>query len=124
MGNFQKLKVWEISKNLTIEIYNLMHKNEHIKRDLRFRSQITSSALSIASNIAEGDKLMSQKQSIKHFYIAKGSCAELKTQLIIAIEIGIISNKEGRSLIKECQIISSMLYNLIKVRSQTINHKP
>jgi four helix bundle protein len=53
-----------------------------------------ASAVSVASNIAEGDELQTNKQSIHYFYIAKGSIAELKTQCIIANEIEYLSIQE------------------------------
>jgi len=46
-------------------------------KDYGLKDQIQRSAVSIPSNIAEGDDLETDKQSIKHFYIAKGSTAEL-----------------------------------------------
>jgi four helix bundle protein len=75
------------------------------------------SAVSIPSNIAEGDDLETDKQSIRHFYIAKGSTAELLTQLIIANEIGYLDAETNNSLVNDCKIISVMLTKLIKARS-------
>ena len=117
MGNFQKLKVWLKAKELSIKIYKISIDNQNICKDYRFKNQLTSSSLSIVSNIAEGDELMSQKQSIKFFYIAKGSCAELKTQLIIASEIGYLEKELANELINDCSLISVMLHRLISSRS-------
>jgi len=115
MGNFQKLKVWQLSKKTAVEIYKLSQK-KGIKNDFGFRDQIQRSAISIPSNIAEGDELGSNKQSIRFFYIAKGSAAELQTQLIIGNEIGYISSGEADKLINDCSVISVMLSKLIKSR--------
>ena len=68
-------------------------------------------------NIAEGDDLERDKQSVRHFYIAKGSAAELLTQLIIAQEIGYIIPETGDCLKNDCKVISAMLTKLIKARS-------
>jgi four helix bundle protein len=73
--------------------------------------------VSIASNIAEGDELGSDKQSVRHFFIAKGSVAELLTQVIIANEIGYIDNIIKDYLVDECDKLSSMLTKLIRARS-------
>jgi len=116
MGNFQKLIVWQSAKELAIEVYNLIDTELRLAKDLRFRSQITSSAVSIASNIAEGDELQTTKQGIKHFYIAKGSCAELMTQLIIAKEVYKIESQKIDSLIKKSDKLAMMLYRLIQKR--------
>lgn len=121
MGDFKELKVWQKSKDLSVRIYKLFYGKEIEKVDFRLKSQITSSAISIPSNIAEGDELNTIKQGIKHLYIAKGSCAELITQLIICKEIGILKTKEADDLIEEAELISLMLYKLIQARIKFLN---
>jgi four helix bundle protein len=85
-------------------------------KDYGFKDQIQRSAVSIPSNIAEGDELETDKQSIRHFYIARGSSAELLTQIIIGQEIGYIQKEEGDQLLNDCKVISVMLTKLIKAR--------
>ena len=116
MGNFQKLRVWQNAKELAVKIYKLTQ-NPQFKKDFGFKDQIQRAAVSIPSNIAEGDELGTDKQSIRHFYIAKGSVAELITQLIIAYEIGYISVETKNQLADDCDKISAMLAKLIKARS-------
>jgi four helix bundle protein len=116
MGNFQKLRVWQLAKELAVRIYKLTQ-TPVFSKDFGLRDQIQRSAVSIPSNIAEGDDLETDKQSVRHFYIAKGSTAELLTQLIIAQEIGYLDYKVSESLVNECKIISVMLTKLIKARS-------
>lgn len=115
MGNFQKLKVWVLAKDLTVKIYKLTQ-NNLFKNDFGFKDQIQRSALSIPSNISEGDELGSDKQSIRFFFIAKGSAAELLTQLIVGAEIGYIEKSESDQLVNECKVISVMLTRLINSR--------
>ena len=71
MGKFQDLKVWQRAKDLAVYIYKLTNKTPFSK-DFGLRDQIRKAAISIPSNIAEGDELGSNKQAIRHFYIAKG----------------------------------------------------
>ncbi len=85
MGDFRKLKVWEKSKDLAIKVYKITDSGL-FKKDFRFRDQIRAAAISVPSNIAEGDELDTNRQSIRHFYIAKRSTAEVITQLIISRE--------------------------------------
>jgi four helix bundle protein len=87
-------------------------------RDYGLRDQIRRAAVSIPSNIAEGDELDSDKQSIRFFYIAKGSSAEVLTQFLIAFKIGYISQETKEFIENECQGISSMLTRLIQSRSK------
>lgn len=117
MGNFKELKVWQESKDLAVRIYHLTADGELLK-DYGLKDQMRRSAVSISSNIAEGDDLETDKQSIKHFFIARGSMAELRTQLSISREIGYLSLNQYNELEMECNKISAMLTNLIKYRSQ------
>ena len=117
MGNFLKLRVWQLGKELAVRIYKLTQTSAFSK-DFGLRDQIQRSSVSIPSNIAEGDDLETDRQSIKHFYIAKGSTAELLTQLIIAKEIGYLDTITCESLVNDCKIISVMLTKLIKARSK------
>jgi four helix bundle protein len=57
-------------------------------RDFGLRDQIRRAAVSIASNIAEGDERGSNKDAVRFLYMAKGSLAELETQIDIAHRIG------------------------------------
>jgi four helix bundle protein len=117
MGKFQKLRVWQIAKNLAVKIYKLTAESSFSK-DWGLKDQIQRSAVSISSNIAEGDELGTDKQSIRHFYISKGSSAELITQVIIAYEIGYIDKLTSDEIVNECDRISAMLAKLISSRSQ------
>jgi four helix bundle protein len=63
MGNFQDLKVGQRSKNLAVYIYKLTKKGQFSK-DYGLRDQIRRAAVSIPSNLAEGDEYGSDKQSV------------------------------------------------------------
>jgi len=105
------------SKDLAVKIYRISEEGLFSK-DFGLRDQIRRSSVSIPSNIAEGDELDTDKQSIRHFYIARGSLAELRTQLIIANEIGYVPSEQYDALEEESQQISSMLTGLIKHRAK------
>jgi four helix bundle protein len=116
MGKFQELKVWQRAKDLAVYIYKLTGKGSFAK-DFSLRDQIRRAAVSIPSNIAEGDELGSNKQAIRHFYISKGSSAEVLTQAIISLEIGYIEMKSFKHIESESKAISGMLSRLITARS-------
>jgi four helix bundle protein len=115
MGNFQKLRVWQLAKELAVQIYKLTQSSAFSK-DYGLKDQIQRSAVSIPSNIAEGDESGTDKLSVRYFYIAKGSSAELITQLIIANEIDYINSETKNQLVDECDKISAMLSKLIRAR--------
>lgn len=73
-------------------------------------------AVSIVSNIAEGDERDTNKDSVRFLFMAKGSLAELITQVIISTEIGYLKGNEFEYISKECEIIGKMLGKLIKIR--------
>ena len=116
MGNFQELKVWQRAKELAVFLYKISGEGAFAK-DWGLRDQMRRAVVSIPSNIAEGDELGTDRQSIKFFYIAKGSSAELLTQTIIAHEIGYMTGQDFDHVKNECQAISKMLTGLIRARS-------
>lgn len=71
MGNFRQLKVWQVSKALAVEVYMITNNSKGFEKDFRFRDQLRAASVSIPSNLAEGDELGSNKQSVRHFFIAK-----------------------------------------------------
>ncbi len=113
---FQGLKVWKESKDLAVEIYRMTEKYK-FKKDLSLSDQMRRSAVSVPSNIAEGDERNSDKDAVRFFYIAKGSLAELRTQLMISADIGYIESDILNDLESKCKKIGAMLGSLIKVRS-------
>lgn len=115
MGNFKKLLVWLKAKDLAVKVYKITNNGLFIK-DYGLKDQIRRAAVSIPSNIAEGDNLDTDKQSVRHFYIARGSTGELRTQLIISMEIGYISSEAFEELEKSCDEICAMLTAIIKHR--------
>jgi four helix bundle protein len=117
MGNYKDLKVWQRSKNLAVYMYNATKQNPFI-HDHSLQDQIRRSAISIPSNIAEGDELGTDKQSVRFFYIARGSIAEVMTQATIAYEIGYLPEENFSYIQKECNEIGKMLNKLIQSRKE------
>lgn len=121
MGNYRKLQVWQLARIMAVEIYKITSKHPFIK-DYGLKDQIQRSAVSIPSNIAEGDESGTNKISIRYFYIAKGSVAELQTQIIIANEIGYLEDSVKDSILNDCDKISIMLSKIIKARLENCNN--
>ena len=118
MRDSRELKVWQRGKDLAVSIYKTTGGGPFAK-DFGLRDQIRRAAVSIPSNIAEGDELGTDKQAIRYFYTAKGSSAEVLTQAIIALEIGYLAEDTYNHIENECQAISSMLTRLIQARSRS-----
>lgn len=83
MGNYKELIVWQKSVDLVTEVYAVT--KDFPKEEIySLTSQIRRSAISIPSNIAEGHSRRSQTDYLQFLKIARGSCAELETQLLIS----------------------------------------
>ena len=106
----ERLEVWKRSCRISVDIYRTFSDC----RDFGFKDQITRSALSIASNIAEGMEKESNKEKMRFIEIAKGSAAELITQIYIGIEIQYIEKEVGMKWIKNLNEILKMLTGLKK----------
>jgi four helix bundle protein len=112
---FKDLIVWQKAKDLAIKVYETSEEGG-LNRDFGLRDQVRRSAVSIASNLAEGDERDTDKESVRFFYIAKGSLAELRTQMEIAYEIGYLKKQFHESIETECITLGKMIGALIKKR--------
>ena len=106
---FEDLDVWKRAARLSVALYRALDDC----RAFGFKDQITRSALSIASNVAEGYERDTTRDRIKFLHYAKGSCGELRTQLYIGMEAGYIRTDQGRAWVRETRELSAMLYGLI-----------
>ncbi len=110
---FHDLEVWRGAKHLAVATYRATNGI----RDFSLRDQIRRAAISVPSNIAEGDEPDSDKEGVRFFYIAKGSLAELRTQIEIGVEVGLISTQEAGPLLTAAATLARRLGALIKSRT-------
>ena len=108
--SFEDLEVWKRSCRMAVDVYEAFRQC----RDFYFRDQVQRAVVSIPSNIAEGAERDSEKEFRYFLRVAKGSAAELRTQLYIAEKIELISPEVRRSLCAAVVEISKMLHGLIK----------
>jgi four helix bundle protein len=109
MHKVEDLKIWQKSIELTKAVYLLVAK---LPEEEKFGliAQLKRSAVSVASNIAEGAGRNSQKE-FKHFLsVANGSAYELQTQLILLIELKLITKEIIKPIIDICIEIQKMNY--------------
>lgn len=114
-NGFKELVVWQRAKDLAVQTYTLS-KQGGLGRDRSLSDQIRRSAVSIASNIAEGDERETDKEAARFLFIAKGSLAELRTQLQIAYESGLLDKALYESVEPECERLGNMIGKLIRSR--------
>jgi four helix bundle protein len=107
---FEDIVAWQKSKEVNIIIYKLF-KN---CRDFGFRDQIQRASVSIMNNIAEGYERSGNKEFKKFLYIAKGSCAEVRSMLYLAMDLNYITEEEFNDAYSKTLEIGKMLSGFIK----------
>jgi four helix bundle protein len=107
--SYEQLEVWQRSCGLSVAIYRELK----TLSDFGFKDQITRSGLSVPSNIAEGMERNSNKEKLQFLNVARASCAELRTQILIGGEIDYISADRSKEWLSEAKEISAMISGLI-----------
>ncbi|MDP1769651.1 MAG: four helix bundle protein [Nitrospirota bacterium] len=120
---FKDLLVWQMAKDLAVRVYRVSE-SQGLKKDFGLCDQIRRSAVSVASNLAEGDERSSDRDSVRFFYMAKGSVAEVRTQIQIACETGHLRKPDYDSLDAEYEQLAKKIGSLIRARSQAPSHSP
>ena len=111
--DYKDLIVWQRSMELAEEVYRLVKKLP--KEELfALSDQIRRAVISIPSNIAEGYERNSTKEYIHFLSIAKGSKAELETQLLLCTKIHYLNNSDIEKSISLIQEIGKMINSLQK----------
>ena len=90
---FEDLIAWQKARQLAKIIYTITRR-DLFARDFGLSGQIQRAAVSIMSNIAEGFERGGRKEFHQFLSIAKGSCAELRSQLYVALDIGYITESD------------------------------
>ncbi|MBC7003145.1 four helix bundle protein [Photobacterium sp. BZF1] len=114
-----KLQVWQESYKIAACVYRLMRGC----KDYGFKDQISRAAVSIPSNIAEGEERETRRESVRFLYYAKGSCGELLTQLMLAREFGYIEPNKANEVIENTQLLGKKLAKLIQYRSGQVREE-
>ena len=111
--DFEELAIFQKARELSKKIYPVTNR-EGFKSDSRFVQQIRAAAGSIMDNIAEGFERTGNKEFLNFLYIAKGSCGEVRSQLIRANDIGYLTPEEYEELYSDCRKLSASIMNFIK----------
>jgi len=106
--SFEKLDVWKRAASLAVMLFELLENDKHFG----LKDQILRSAVSIVSNIAEGSERDSIADFNRFLSYAKGSAAELRTQIYIACKAEIIDEIKAKEIIEEVKSISKMIQSL------------
>ncbi|MGB8732614.1 MAG: four helix bundle protein [Candidatus Sulfotelmatobacter sp.] len=110
--SYRDLKVWRKGMELVTEIYRA---TRLFPRDEVYglTSQLRRAAVSVPSNIAEGQARFSQKEFHRFLGHARGSLVEIETQIMIAGNLGYLSLQQGKALLDKTAEVGRMLNGLI-----------
>ena len=111
--DFEELAIFQKARELSKKIYPITQKEE-FKYDSRFVQQIRAAAGSIMDNIAEGFERGGNKEFLNFLYIAKGSCGEVRSQIIRASDVGFIDNDTSTRLYNDCIGLSKAISAFVK----------
>jgi len=119
-SSFEDLEVWKRACRLAVDVCKALE----ACKNFGLRDQMQPAAVSVPSNIAEGYERDSGPDFIRFLRIAKGSAAELRTQLFIASKLKILPSRTATPFVTETREITAMLQGLIRSRRKSLNLKP
>ena len=108
---FEDLDVWRRAKDLAIELYQITGTGRFAE-DFGLRNQIRRAAVSVMSNVAEGFGRYGRVEFGRFLVIARGSAAEVRSQLILAHELGYLGNEDFARLASLTEEVSRLLLGL------------
>jgi four helix bundle protein len=112
-ARFEDLQAWQKAKRLCVDVYRITGSGR-FARDFGLRDQILRAAVSVMSNIAEGFERNSRAEFARFISIARGSAGEVRSQLLLARELGYVGEEETGDLLAMCSEVTRMLVSLRK----------
>ena len=111
--SFTDLNTWREGHKLVLIVYKVTE-NFPIKERFSLVDQMRRAAVSVTSNIAEGFSRQFKKEKVQFYSTAKSSITEIQNQLIIARDIGYLSQDEFDKLANQSVTVSKLLSGLIR----------
>ena len=111
---FEDIKAWQEARGLVKMIYDATKSDKDFAGDYKFRDQIHSAALSVMSNIAEGFSRRTTKEFGQFLFIAKGSAAEVQSQLYVALDQGYIKKGKFEELYAKSDEVARLISGFIR----------
>ncbi len=109
-NRFEELTVWQNSRILGRDVYLATNG----WKDWELKDQIRRAVVSISSNIAEGFDRGTKPDFARFLYIARGSGAEVRSQLYLGLDLGYLTKESFENLYKQVDYVVRQLSLLIK----------
>ena len=118
LRQFEEIEAWRLARILTRRVYQCSALGR-FARDRGLQAQMRRAAVSIMSNIAEGFERGGSREFAQYLAVAKGSTAEVQSQLYVAVDVGYISPAEFEDLQRQATSIKRLLAGFIKYLRQS-----
>ena len=113
IGSYRELDVWQFAMEIVIEIYRVTRAFPPEEK-FGLIAQLRRAAVAIPSNIAEGRNRLGAAEFRRFVSIARGSVAEVETQLAVAVALGFVGADDIASLASRLDELSKMLFGLYR----------
>jgi four helix bundle protein len=113
--SYRDLSAWKAAKALAVEVYRVVNVVT-LRNDFALVDQIRRSAISVPSNIAEGAGRGTNQDAHRFLYVARGSLGELRTQVEIIREVGLMEPAACAALLDRADEVGRLLGGLIRFR--------
>ena len=110
---FEEIKAWQEARELAKLVYGCTRKVA-MSKDFGLKDQIQRAAVSVGSNIAEGFARNGNKEFSKFLWIAKGSAAEVQSQLYVAKDLSYISEADFNVVYQKAESCIVLIYRFLK----------
>jgi len=122
MQDFKNLQIWKMAFDFNKEIYNISVKFPK-EEAYGLTSQLRRASVSISSNMAKGCGRKTDKDFINFLYMSMGSLKEVENILMIAKDLGYISQSDFIKLDEDMDKLGKTLYNFIRGREEKLGVK-
>lgn len=120
--SFTDLNVWKEGHKLVLLIY-LITKQFPKEETYSLINQMRRAAASITANIAEGFGRQTYREKLQSYYLAQGSLTELKNFIIIARDVGYLTEDDLKNLVNQANLTHQLLQGFIQKTKSFINPK-
>lgn len=108
LQRFEELEAWQEARTLVKELYIAIAQSS-IARDYKLAAQAQSAAVSVMSNIAEGFERFNPREFHQFLSIAKASCAEVRSLLYVALDVGYIDEQLFQQLMSQAARVGKLV---------------
>jgi four helix bundle protein len=116
INDYRDLLAWKEARRLVTDIYRVTQ--GLATKDRSLADQMRRAAISIPSNIAEGDARGANRDALRFLLIARGSLAELETQTLLCLDLNYITQKQADELQSKYDMTGNLLGGLIRYRAK------